>query len=327
MRTAHRRRLSLRAKLLWAFLVPLVLVLAVVGGAVTAALRQELIGQVDTRLDAAVGRSSHADAAPGDRGPGFSPGDGGPDFLFTPGQGDGTLGARVPGGVVTVAGVIDPSGGLEPITVAQGEVLGGVAADRGPRTVYLGGELGNYRVVAAAAGDGDVLVTGLPLAPTGDAMLRLVAVELVAGLLGVLPPAAVQVVGDESRLHQVLANLLANVRTHTPPGTTAVTRLRADDGWAVLEVVDDGPGIPPELLGSVFERFARGDSSRSRNAGSTGLGLAIVQAVVAGSGGTLSVISEPGRTAFTVRLPGATVVEPPPEPESEPEPALETVTP
>jgi two-component system OmpR family sensor kinase len=88
-------------------------------------------------------------------------------------------------------------------------------------------------------------------------------------------------------------------------------------------VVDDGPGIPPELLDSVFERFARGDSSRSRNAGSTGLGLAIVQAVVAGSGGTLSVTSEPGRTAFTVRLPGATVVEPSPEAES----TLETVTP
>jgi two-component system OmpR family sensor kinase len=138
-----------------------------------------------------------------------------------------------------------------------------------------------------------------------------------------LPPAAVQVTGDESRLHQVLANLLANVRTHTPSGTTAVTRLRAEGGWAVLEVVDDGPGIPPELLGSVFERFARGDSSRSRNAGSTGLGLAIVQAVVAGSGGTLSVTSEPGRTAFTVRLPGATVVEPSPEAES----TLETVTP
>jgi two-component system OmpR family sensor kinase len=85
----------------------------------------------------------------------------------------------------------------------------------------------------------------------------------------------------------------------------------------VLEVVDDGPGIPPELLGSVFERFARGDSSRSRTAGSTGLGLAIVEAVVTGHDGTLTVTSEPGRTAFTVRLPGATVVEPAPELESD----------
>ena len=73
-----------------------------------------------------------------------------------------------------------------------------------------------------------------------------------------LPGVAVLVPGDGSRLHQVLANLLANVRTHTPEGTTATTGLRADDGWAVLEVTDDGPGIPGELQGEVFERFARG---------------------------------------------------------------------
>ncbi|MGY1691902.1 sensor histidine kinase [Geodermatophilus sp. SYSU D01105] len=125
-----------------------------------------------------------------------------------------------------------------------------------------------------------------------------------------LPATAVLVPGDDSRLHQVLANLLANVRTHTPPGTTAVTRLRVEDGEAVLRVVDDGPGIPADLLGSVFERFARGDSSRSRTAGSAGLGLAIVRAVVTGHGGSVSVRSEPGRTAFTVRLPHATVAQP-----------------
>jgi two-component system, OmpR family, sensor kinase len=70
-------------------------------------------------------------------------------------------------------------------------------------------------------------------------------------------------------------------------------------------VEDDGPGIPPELVGSLFERFVRGDSSRSRRAGSTGLGLAIVQAVVEAHHGDVSVSSEPGRTRFTVRLPGA----------------------
>jgi signal transduction histidine kinase len=67
------------------------------------------------------------------------------------------------------------------------------------------------------------------------------------------------------------------------------------------------------MLGHVFERFARGDSSRSRNAGSTGLGLAIVHAVVTAHGGTVAVTSEPGRTAFTVRLPHATLTEPGPE--------------
>jgi two-component system, OmpR family, sensor kinase len=125
-----------------------------------------------------------------------------------------------------------------------------------------------------------------------------------------LPGVAVLAPGDGARLHQVLANLLANVRTHTPEGTTATTSLRAEDGWAVLEVADDGPGIPGELLGEVFERFARGDSSRSRACGSTGLGLAIVHAVVTGHGGRVTVASAPGRTVFTVRLPNATVVEP-----------------
>ena len=77
----------------------------------------------------------------------------------------------------------------------------------------------------------------------------------------------------------------------------------------MLEVTDDGPGIPGDLRDAVFERFARGDASRSRRHGSTGLGLAIVRAVVDGHGGTVSVASEPGRTSFTVRLPGAVVVE------------------
>lgn len=118
-----------------------------------------------------------------------------------------------------------------------------------------------------------------------------------------VPAEPVTVNGDDARLHQVLANLLSNGRTHTPPGTTITVGLSTVDGWAILSVVDDGPGIPPQLLPDVFERFARGDSSRSRAAGSTGLGLAIVAAVVHAHGGTIEVTSQPGRTAFTVRLP------------------------
>ena len=71
-------------------------------------------------------------------------------------------------------------------------------------------------------------------------------------------------------------------------------------------MLDDGPGIAPELLPHVFERFARGSSSRARpdgSTGSTGLGLSIVQAVVAAHGGTVRVASVPGRTTFTVWLP------------------------
>lgn len=124
-----------------------------------------------------------------------------------------------------------------------------------------------------------------------------------------VPDAPVCVRGDPARLQQVLVNLLANARTHTPAGTTVTARVRgaADGACAVLEVEDDGPGIPSDLLPHVFERFARGDASRSRaggGTGGTGLGLAIVRAVVDAHGGTVSARSGPGGgTVFTVRLP------------------------
>lgn len=482
--TVRPRRWSLRTRLLAAFLVPLAVVLAVVGVVAAAAVRGELLGQVDERLAAAVDRSSQAYDRSGPGRSGQAPG-----FLLVPGQGDGTLGARVAGGVVTEAAVIGLDGGGQALTGREVGALAGVAADGSPRTVDLG-RLGDYRVVAVPSGDGGALVTGLPLRPLHTALLRLAVVEGVAGLLGLLaagavgsavigrtlrplhrvaatagrvaelplssgevrlpdrvpaedadprtevgrvgaalnrlldsveagiaarqasetrlrrfvadaghelrtpvtsirgytelvrrrgglpeeadaslrrveaeslrmsglvddllllarldagrelargdvdltalvldavsdahaaapghrwrvdlPPAPVLVPGDAARLHQVLANLLANVGSHTPPGTTATTRLRAEEGTAVLEVADDGPGIPADLQGGVFERFVRGDSSRSRASGSTGLGLAIAAAVVTGHGGTVAVDSVPGRTVFTVRLPGATLAE------------------
>jgi two-component system OmpR family sensor kinase len=118
-----------------------------------------------------------------------------------------------------------------------------------------------------------------------------------------LPGEPVEVIGDEPRLYQVIANLLANARVHTPAGTSVTVTLAREDTSAVVTVMDDGPGIPAELQPVLFERFARGDSSRSRETGSTGLGLAIVQAVVDAQGGTVSVESEPGRTAFRLTLP------------------------
>src|SRR5664280_2636946 len=118
-----------------------------------------------------------------------------------------------------------------------------------------------------------------------------------------LPDDPVLTLGDDARLHQVLANLLANARTHTPPGTLVSCRLRATAGSVVLTVTDNGPGIPAHLRPEIFHRFVRGDSSRSRAAGSTGLGLAIVAAVVAAHDGTVAVQSRPGLTSFTVELP------------------------
>jgi len=141
-----------------------------------------------------------------------------------------------------------------------------------------------------------------------------------------LPDDPVLVGGDEHRLHQVLANLLSNAGKHTPPGSLISVALavsasasQPQDPPAVqrgvppppprveLSITDDGPGIPPDLLPDLFERFTRGDTSRSREANaagkSTGLGLAIVDAVVAAHSGCITVTSRPGMTRFAIVLP------------------------
>jgi two-component system OmpR family sensor kinase len=123
-----------------------------------------------------------------------------------------------------------------------------------------------------------------------------------------LPDEPLMVRGDELRLRQVLSNLLSNAAKHTPPDSTITVSVAAGSGAGTgpavqLSVSDNGQGIPPDLVPELFERFARGDSSRSRSAGSTGLGLAIVKAVVAAHHGTVSVDSHPGQTTFTIVLP------------------------
>jgi two-component system OmpR family sensor kinase len=120
------------------------------------------------------------------------------------------------------------------------------------------------------------------------------------------------VTGDEARLHQAVANLLANARMHTPAGTTVTAAVEATGESCVVRVRDDGPGVPPPLLPSVFERFTRADASRSRTGprdGGSGLGLAIVAAIASAHGGRISVRSEPGHTEFTVELPPAGAAE------------------
>jgi two-component system OmpR family sensor kinase len=112
-----------------------------------------------------------------------------------------------------------------------------------------------------------------------------------------------EVIGDPARLHQVIVNLLANARVHTPAGTEVVISLAQEGEKAVIAVTDNGPGIPADQLSTLFERFTRGDESRTRATGSTGLGLAIVNAVVQAHKGTVGVASEPGRTTFRVELP------------------------
>ena len=113
------------------------------------------------------------------------------------------------------------------------------------------------------------------------------------------------VVGDPIRLRQVIDNLLANVRMHTPSQTPARVTVQRNGEWAEITVADDGPGIPPDDQPRVFERFWRGDPSRGRTAaGGAGLGLSIVDSLVRAHGGSVAVNSAPGRgTAFTLRLP------------------------
>lgn len=120
-----------------------------------------------------------------------------------------------------------------------------------------------------------------------------------------LPEEPLEVIGDQARLHQVVVNLLANARVHTPAGSTVQVVLEKEEDNVLLRVIDNGPGIPQEQMPDLFERFTRGDASRTRATGSTGLGLAIVNAVVQAHHGSVTVTSEPGKTMFTVSLPAA----------------------
>ncbi|NEC84824.1 HAMP domain-containing sensor histidine kinase [Streptomyces sp. SID12501] len=117
----------------------------------------------------------------------------------------------------------------------------------------------------------------------------------------------VTVTGDAHRLHQVLANLLANARLHTPVGSTVTISLESGDKATVLmKVHDDGPGVAADIRPKVFERFTRADRRRTEGTGhgtGTGLGLSIVAAVAEAHGGGVTLESGPGSTTFTVRLP------------------------
>jgi len=124
--------------------------------------------------------------------------------------------------------------------------------------------------------------------------------------------APTSVIGDEGRLRQVVDNLLDNARVHTPASSRVrVTLGPDDDGSVLLTVADEGPGLPAETATRAFERFYRGDPSRSRSMGGAGLGLAIVAAIVEAHGGTVTVRSEEGAGAtFEVRLPASGDLEP-----------------
>jgi two-component system, OmpR family, sensor kinase len=144
---------------------------------------------------------------------------------------------------------------------------------------------------------GDAVHDARGLAP--DRTVRLVGLRPTGG------PTPSVVTGDENRLRQVIANLLANAVRHTPAGSPIEVAVGSDGTAAVLEVRDHGAGITPEHAEKVFERFYRVDSSRTRGqGGGSGLGLSIVAAVVSAHSGRVGVAPTPGGGAtFRVELP------------------------
>ena len=151
---------------------------------------------------------------------------------------------------------------------------------------------------------------GRPL-ELGEVRLHEIAADAVQDARAVEPDRPIElsaspitVRGDEMRLRQVLGNLLANARVHTPAGTLVQVSLRDDAGRARLEVTDHGQGMGPEVAARVFERFYRADKSRARVRGGTGLGLSIVAAIAEAHGGVAEVRSAVGEgSTFSVVLP------------------------
>src|SRR5216683_759168 len=142
--------------------------------------------------------------------------------------------------------------------------------------------------------------------------LRGIAADTAADLRAVDPSRTVTldaglpviVLGDEARLRQVAANLVSNVRRHTPPGTPVTVRADRQDGVGLLEVADRGPGMTPDQAAKVFDRFYRVDKARSRAMGGAGLGLAIVASIAEAHGGQASVTTAIGKgTTFRVAIP------------------------
>jgi two-component system OmpR family sensor kinase len=136
-----------------------------------------------------------------------------------------------------------------------------------------------------------------------DALRDIRAVEPARPVSAALAP-DVRVTGDEDRLRQLVGNLLANVRVHTPADSPVEVELASDAESVELKVADHGPGIEPEHVEHVFDRFYRADAGRTRDRGGSGLGLAIAASIAAAHGGSLEHAATPGGGAtFTLTLP------------------------
>ena len=115
----------------------------------------------------------------------------------------------------------------------------------------------------------------------------------------------ITIIGDASRLHQVLVNLITNARVHTPAGTLITVGARQDATTTVITVADTGPGLSPDVQSRMFDRFYRSDAGRSRDRGGSGLGLSIVKSVVEAHGGSVAVESGSSGTTFMLTIPNS----------------------
>jgi signal transduction histidine kinase len=221
-----------------------------------------------------------------------------------------------------------------PVTIATGhlELLRRQVGEAAELTIALD-ELGRIEriierlLLLAKADRPDFLVTSELDLETflEDVFVRWSEVAPRAWRLGAIPGATL--LADEESLRVALDALLENAVAHTEPGGAIQLRARVGREELVIEVADDGPGVPPEALGHIFERFGRADDARSRSTGGAGLGLSIVAAIAKAHGGTCTVASVPGDTVFALTLPSpktgpvAEPAEPPAELESAPLPA------
>jgi signal transduction histidine kinase len=190
----------------------------------------------------------------------------------------------------------------------------GIIGDEAARLEHIIGDL--LELARLEGGGGALVVDDVPV----DELFARVAArheracrDAGIAITTVVEPGAKEVRGDRARLEQALQNLAANSIRHAPAGTATELRARPPGGGVAgiaITVTDRGPGIAPEHLPHVFDRFYKAEPARTANRGAgdpgavsgSGLGLSIVKAIVERHGGTISVESEPGRTVFEMRV-------------------------